>query len=402
MKTLHNVKIFMRYTLFCDLMIIGPILVLFMQQKGLTFTQIMTLQSLFALSIVVLEVPTGVVADKLGRKHSLVMGSFALVFCLIIYMVGNHFWVFLVAEIFAGLGVCLKSGADSALLYDALKEEGRITEFQTIYGKGQSNIFITQAIGSLASSLLYVINPYLPYGLSVVFLMISGLYALQFIEPHCEGKKEHSQESFVQHFAKSSHFVLTHRKVFALTIFSVVAFTFIRSGFWFYQPYFQGVNLDVRWFGLCFFMFNLFAALGSKYTHLFIQWTKSKTLVMICVMLSVSFLGMAWVQGLFGILFISLQQVARGLYRPILNKYVNKQTASHHRATVLSFISLVSNLVVAIALPLFGLLYEKTSIYKTHLIMGVLLLVISVCMALYFRNILAPLPSLTNESNNKN
>lgn len=390
MSTQHNIRTYLRYALFCDLMIIGPIIVLFMEQKGLSFSEIMTLQSIFALSIVFLEVPTGAIADKLGRKLSLVLGSLALALCLSLYMAGGHFIIFALAEIAAGLGVCLKSGADSALLYDTLKEEGRESEFQGIYGRGQSRIYLTQAVGSLVSSILFVVHPYLPYGLSVIFMLISGFFAFQFIEPFCEGKTEHRSESYSRHMISSGRFVLTHRKVFAVTLFSVLAFTCLRSGFWLYQPYFQGIGLDVRLYGGCFFVFNLMAAWGSKNSHLFISWTKSKTLVAICLLIAVSFVGMGWIQGLAGVLFIAFQQLARGLYKPVLNKYVNKQTASHQRATVLSFISLISNLAVAAALPLIGLLYEKADIYQVHMWLGGGLLLLTILLGYFIKGLLGP------------
>jgi hypothetical protein len=99
--------------------------------------------------------------------------------------------------------------------------------------------------------------------------------------------------------------------------------------------------------------------------------TKPKTLSFIAGLMIVSFFILSFVKVPIGVLAILLQQAARGLYRPVTTKYLNKHIPSEMRATVLSFQSLLSNLTVAAIFPLMGLLKDNTSIYMTHLILGI-------------------------------
>jgi len=77
-KYKSNVWKYYLFTIFANPIFVAPILTLFLLARGLSFTQVMFLEALFAAAVFVLEVPTGAVADLLGRKISLVAGSLFL------------------------------------------------------------------------------------------------------------------------------------------------------------------------------------------------------------------------------------------------------------------------------------------------------------------------------------
>ena len=141
-----NIKTYYLYSTFAELLILGPILVLFLVAKGLSFTEIMVLQSISTIAVVLFEVPTGAVADKIGRKESLLLGSLLWAVSLGNYVVGNSFPMFMLAEVIFSLGATFKSGADNALIYDSLKVMGREKEFQGIEGKARSFALYAQGI----------------------------------------------------------------------------------------------------------------------------------------------------------------------------------------------------------------------------------------------------------------
>ncbi len=90
-KSNRTIRSYYLFSSFSDLLIIGPIIVLFMIHKGLSFTEIMLLQSVCALSVFFFEVPTGALADKLSRKVSLCLGAVFYALGLFIYIIGHSF-----------------------------------------------------------------------------------------------------------------------------------------------------------------------------------------------------------------------------------------------------------------------------------------------------------------------
>src|SRR3989338_7909663 len=98
------------------------IFVLFMLSNNLSMTQVMVLEALFIIVVLLLEIPSGAFADLFGRKLSLALSMVAASISFIIFGLGTSFWTFLLAQVIIAFGWALTSGADSALLYDSLKE----------------------------------------------------------------------------------------------------------------------------------------------------------------------------------------------------------------------------------------------------------------------------------------
>lgn len=364
-----NVRLYYFYSTFAELLILGPILVLFLTAKGLTFTEIMLLQSISAISVFFFEVPTGAVADKLGRKYSILIGAFLWALGLLLYVVGKNFLVFALSEITFSLGSAFKSGADSALIYDSLKMLKREKEYQKVEGKARSYSLYAQAIGSILSSFLYEKNINLPLIVSIIFMIVTIVAALKFKEPEVEGKVGRYGINYYKQIKESGKYILNHDKLKAIVFFSMIFFIFYRTGFWYFQPYMEGVNIPVRYFGVLFFIFNITAAFISKRSSYIMERTKPKTLTFMAFLMIASFLILGTVRVWGGVFAILLQQAARGLYRPVTTKYLNKHIPSDKRSTILSFQSLCTNLAVALAFPFMGILKDSTDIFTTHLIL---------------------------------
>jgi len=101
-----------------------PIIVPFYQANGLSRTQMYLLQSLFALTIVFLEVPSGYFADCVGRKQSILLGAILSTAGFILYSVSYGFFHLLLAEVVLGIGYSFISGADTALHMTVLQRTG--------------------------------------------------------------------------------------------------------------------------------------------------------------------------------------------------------------------------------------------------------------------------------------
>ena len=378
-----NIKTYYMYSTFAELLILGPILVLFLIGKGLSFTEIMALQSISAVAVVLFEVPTGAVADTIGRKESLLLGAFLWALSLGIYVMGTSFPMFMLAEVIFSLGATFKSGADNALIYDSLKIMGREKEFQSIEGKARSFALYAQAVGSIIAGFVYEVNTNLPFIISVFFMLLTIIITLRFKEPPIEGKVGKYGINYLEQIKESGKFIISHEKIKAIIIFTMMFFIFYRTAFFYYQPYMESVKIPVRYFGVLFFIFNITAAFASKRSHWIMEKTKPKTLTFMAVLMIISFVLMGTVKVWFGVFAILFQQIARGIYRPVTTKYLNKHIPSDKRATVLSFQSLACNLSVAIAFPLMGILKDHENIFTTHKVLGITMIILTVLTIKY-------------------
>lgn len=379
----RNIKAYYIYSTFAELLILGPILVLFLLAKGLNFTEIMLLQSIAAVSVVIFEVPTGAIADKFGRKFSMGLGSLLWASSLLIYVVGTNFFIFAIAEIIFSLGATLKSGADTAIIYDSLKLMKRERDFQEVEGHARSLSLYAQAIGSVIAGFIYSININLPMLVSILFMLVTFITTLRFSEPPIEEKKDNCTIGYFKQIYESGSYVLNHEKIKAILFFLMVFFIFYRAGFWYFQPYMKAVNIPVEWFGAIFFIFNITAAIVSKKSHKIMEITKPRTLSFMALLIITSFFILGITKVWIGVFAILLQQAARGLYRPVTRKYLNKHIPSNKRATILSFQSLVTSLAVAITSPFIGMLMDSTDVYVSHIVLAIAMLILTFISVIY-------------------
>lgn len=367
-----NIKIYYFFKFFQNMLIIGPILVPFMVFKGLSYSEIMLLQSISSISVFVFEVPTGVVADKISRRFSLSLCTILMGIGLSFYIFFQDFIFFAIAELLFGIGVTFGSGADSAILFESLDRLGRSGDYRRIEGKCSSNVYLGQGIGSILSSFLYSVSPFLPFWISLGNLGVATAGSLMFFEPP---EREKSGHSYMKHIVRGFGVAFKLPRVrWAMGFAALMGFV-LRIGYWLYQPYFKEVNLDIIWYGLVFFGFNMVSAFSARYlVKRFEAARPRRTLTAMGYIMGASYLLPLVFLGKGGIMLLALQQIVRGMYQPTMRFYINHQISDAYRATVISIIGLCANLAFAILSPFVGLGLDKAGTIPVYLVIGIVVL----------------------------
>lgn len=363
-----NISVYYFFKFFQNMLIIGPILVPFLIFKGLSYSEIMLLQSISAVSVFVFEVPTGVVADKVSRRFSLSLCTIIMAIGLSFYIFFNDFIFLAMAELLFGIGMTFGSGADSAILFESLNRLGKKEKYRLIEGKCNSNIYLGQGIGSILSSFLYSVSPFFPFWISLGSLGIATASSFMFHEPE---EREKSGHSYMKHIVKGFGVALKLPRVrWAMGFAALMGFA-VRVGYWLYQPYFKEVNLDIIWYGLIFFGFNMVSAFSARYLMKKFEGSRPrKTLTVLGYIMAASYLLPLIFLGKAGIIFLALQQIVRGMYKPTMRFYINHQISDAYRATVISIIGLCANLSFAILSPFVGLGLDNSGTIPVYLVIG--------------------------------
>ena len=368
----RNLKIY-KYFKFCqNMLILGPIMVPFMLYKGMDYSEIFLLQSISAISVFFFEVPTGVIADKISRKFSLTISNIFLISGLLLYIYGINFFCFVFAEILFGLGLTLRSGVDSAILYESLIILNRKNDYQKIEMKTFSNIYIGQAVGSICSSFFYTLSPKIPFYVSLIFVSFAGFVSLYFVD---EGKKEINNNSYFSHLKEGFKLSLKNPRLrWALYASTIIVFC-IRISFWLYEAYFKGIRLYIALYGTVFFGLNVLCAVSARIFIKRIENKRQRKIILFMgIILGLSFLFPIIFFNSIGLIFIALGQIVRGLYNPVMNFYINNQISNKHRATVISIVSLSGNISFAIISPFIGNGLDKYEVKLMYFIVGMIVL----------------------------
>ena len=139
----QNIQRFICFRMLFNARFYYPVYALLFLEHGLSWEDFGILNGIWALTIILLEVPSGALADTLGRKKLLILGAICMVVemlaLLFAPMNGSEyvFLLFALNRIVSGLAEAAVSGADEALAYDSLKEAGREKEWGEVLEKAQ-------------------------------------------------------------------------------------------------------------------------------------------------------------------------------------------------------------------------------------------------------------------------
>jgi MFS family permease len=353
-----------------------PVMVLFWQNNGLSLTQVMFLQSFFAILVVVLEVPTGYFADIYGRKKSLIIASIFAFLGMLMYTISKNFYHFLIVEIFFAINISFSSGAFSAFMYDTLIDLGREKEYKKIWGNLLFYGLIFLAVSNLIGGYIGSFNMRLDLYLSLPFFAAMIPVALSLNEP-----KKH-KEIFKNNYFKElvsivKNIVTNNKKLLWIIIYSGVIYAFNQSALWLYQPYFKISGLDIVYFGVVFAAFQFVAAISSKYAHAIEKKIGQKySLIMLVFLVAGSYFLMSNFVFLFSFSFAFIQQFVRSFRDVVVTDYIHILTESKIRATILSLESLVGKLLYAFIIPIFGWVADVYTLVQALSVIGISTIII--------------------------
>jgi len=138
-------RLFYIFQFFFDLIFIYAVEKLFMINRGLNLSQIGVLLFLWSAMTLVLEVPSGAIADKWSRRKMLILSGLSFSLCYIIWVFSHSFWMFLFGFLLRTIGGTFASGTLQAYVYDFLKQARTESRFEEIWGRG--NALRTLGIG---------------------------------------------------------------------------------------------------------------------------------------------------------------------------------------------------------------------------------------------------------------
>jgi MFS family permease len=184
---------------------------LFWEQRGMSVLMVVLCEIFYAVTIVIFEIPTGVLADKFGRKPLLVFGAFLSMFEFIILLFAHHFWTFALVVSLAGISSACTSGACNALLYDSLAAVQKQKSFEKIVGRMNSLDFFGSLIAALSGGVLAKYYGFeFNYILSAISMFLAFLITLLIKEPSrisLNGDTQTIQENFIFYIRKSFLFI---------------------------------------------------------------------------------------------------------------------------------------------------------------------------------------------------
>ena len=348
-----NARKYLLRQFFNDLMPIYPLYLLYIESKGLTVQQISALLAIWSVSVVILEIPTGVMADRWSRRNLIRLGSLCRAACYFVWIFSDRFELFALGFILWGVGEAFISGAEEALLFDSLKQKGQQERFEVYLGKGRFLSGVGKILAAVSGGL---IGTYLGMQWALLLSMTSGLISAGIASLYKEvnyyrekireeqQKKETVREAMAFLFAKKDILLLAIMAILVISMSDVLDEydTMIAAGY----------GIQVTGIGIWMALRFILAALGGYFAHqirraaerLFRWKSRFATIAQLSILGAVSLTVAATIRSITVIGFYGFYYLIMSVTGVLHEDYIQQRIEDEGRSTVHSMISLTHNL----------------------------------------------------------
>jgi MFS family permease len=353
----------------------------FLLVKGFSLIDVGIFETVFHISSLAMEVPTGVIGDLYGRRTSRLLGILTYFIYIAIMLFSANYFLIIIGFIFCGISYTFESGSSDALVYDSLKEINQEHRFMKVNG-------IREVIMQFAGVLVLFLTGFFLEGLHLTdFYLTAGMYVIAFVmifmmkETHIPHNTANLsfKERINEHFVKTWKVVSGNKRLFLLIVFGALVMAPVTSVFIYAQEYFVFNGFRESWMLYFLALHSLTAGAGGLLAERIENKVGEKKLMIITpIILSLCFFAILIPRyGFIGFIIVGFID---SLFYIVFVEYINRLIPSETRASVLSFFGMCFSIVMIMIFPIMGIIGEVFSIWYSYLYVAILVAIIVVVL----------------------
>lgn len=351
---MKEIKKLYLFTFFRSFTVFASISVAFYNSNGLSYFEIMLLQSLYAIATAVMEIPSGMFSDMLGRKKTLMIGTVSFIAAYSFGAIGTSVFPFALMQIFAAIGQSCYSGTFLALMYEDINADTSIDKSTNVIFANLQMINLISALSASIASVFVVkyISMRAAYVITAFMYVVTLIINLMLHEKKekADIKRNYSVKTYIAIFTDSLR-AISDSGFMQLFIDMIMFACFANTLLYLEQPLLLDRNFPVTYFGLITVIITISTTIALKFVGFIEKRMKSLdrllkvfTMFVVVMLLSNVFLkNSGWVI----LTFIVLTIVVR-IREIFIMTDVNKVISDNTRATVMSIVSAIEMIGLAV------------------------------------------------------
>lgn len=356
----RNVKYYPYYLFLRSCYFWGPAFFLYFTSV-LTLSQTLWLEAVYYVSVALIEVPSGYLSDRFGRKGVLMMSSAALSMAYLLFFLGSSFTTFASAQLFMAVGFAFSSGTDTAFHYESLDGLNRQSEYGEREAKALKFSFIAGAVGAVIGGMIAVVNLKWIYGASFIAAFSSLILVWKMTEPPKTVKS--APPTSMGKLVYDSFNKAWDKRFRFFTLYTLAMTVLLHFPYEFYQPYLEQVTqmtgtASQATPGLTGIHLAVTMILGSWFTRFGMgpdYRCRIRMILIGCAVFQLILVGlMALIIHPAIVVLLLARTISRAISTPIINAEVTPLLDSSERSTYLSlqsFLGRVSFGLILLLLP---------------------------------------------------
>ena len=363
-KIENNIRYLHWYSFWENFILFYPVKILFFAEVCGNLVEAMSLFAIQNISITLLEIPTGCLSDKWGRKWVCRAGAAVMLFSFILYAFAGSYLVLVIASVLNGLSWALASGNNRALLYDSMVQIGRKKDYHQEVSKNISLEQLSLAISSLMGMVFVFISLRAVMFASIVPAIIAFAITLKLEEV----KKSYDDENTsLIHIFNSIKYLLKHKRLRGISLAETLHYGLNEAAFDFNAVFFK--QFVPEWSLGIFRSIGHFANSLGNYLSFFSAKHLGLNLTILLGACLDNFINIISVlaASVWSPIIKIISTFSSGIKEPAVETLFQNDCSEQERATILSIISLFSSLFYSLCAVLIGMLADMTSPFTAML-----------------------------------
>jgi MFS family permease len=366
------IRLLFAYHFFGDLILIYAVDKLFLLSRNISIQEIAILVAIWSGLTVLLEVPTGALADRWSRKYTLVLSGLCYSLCYVTWIFSYSFWLFALGFLFRTLGGTLESGTSQAYAFDFLKKHGKEDEFEKIWGRCIGLRVIGTAVAVAAGGYLSEIS----YTLVLVFSALSPLVVtlVALLLPEVNSTNIETGRSYFSYFRGGLQHAFSSRLLLKIMLY--VGIVFATLGL--LEEYDQvliseRLGFSNTFIGIWAAVAVCISSLGSFFAHRLrnLGW---RILVIIGIATGIGLVVIAFVRNTLILACLLVNCVSFVLAIVTIEGMIQREIKTEERTTITSVCGVVSEVGTVIFGLIVGFIANKFGIHFGYGVLGVVVL----------------------------
>lgn len=360
------------YTFLVQFRVTRIVNILFITQiLGMRLTEFAILESIYAASQFAMEVPSGYLGDKVGKKITVVLGLvFSSISQLVLFVCGacsddSIFIIIAMAFVLDGVAHALLSGADDALIFENLRSDALSDIYDKIRGECQLVGAITLGVATAIGGFLYAIHPCLPY---ICQAAASTIAIIPILLCHEDRQLFSNERSALKQTLNSLYEVRTNSILVYMVIFTCLSMSTINTIFGIMPSYTESIGFSSSQNGILFMLLSFIGGFVASKAYKLSQKSNLQLTIIVAIMLNTGAILINFVDyKLIVFVGLSFLYVVIDVIDPIAMKVFQMEIEDNVRAT---FLSLVSFLISAGSMILYPILaFGVENIGMSHMLL---------------------------------
>lgn len=409
----YNIKLYPNYVMLSyNLLFYFGINIMFLSEaKGFTDSQILFSNTMFAIFLIILQLPVTLIIAKIGNKNSAIIGNILNVVWGLIMIILTRFEGLVLSQFVRAFAVSIKYIAESNLLTHSLPLSSRSDIIHAnIMKKGYQRYYVFQAITTVLAGFMYEMNPYIPIFMSMVCSCLAVLLACSFTDIRYEKQRRNNEiytlNKYYKDLVKGLRFTFTSKRLLPLFLFTGIIYGTINLSTTYELAILQHLGMAPKLIGIFYALLALFNGIFSRDALKFNNKHQNRSLVNILIQYALAFIMIGtitiinvddYIKVIVIVIISIILASLHGVFSILQKKYFNSFSTYKVSPSINSVKHIIDNTFIIITTYIGSLTLMFYNIGSSIIIVGVILVIISILLFEFSKDKLGLKPNQYNK-----